>query len=299
MTRRMLVALFAVITSAAVASVGAQQQFFMFLSLLDQNGNPPASLAPEQLNITENGRQAEVLKVEKIDWPIKVQVLVDNGLGLGAENLIHVRNGVRDLMKTLPAGVEVALYTTAPQPRPLVRMTTDRLQLIQGVDRISPDNGTGRYTESLNEAARRIEDDETNHFPVIIAVATTASDVDIRERDVEQLLRRLQQRPTTVHTVVLSGAKSDNSFVGANTTQVGLAVQKLTRGRYDNIAAASRLSSLLPEIGEQVAESHARQSQQFRLTIERPDGAKGPIGEIGGAIPGGYTATMTADGAMP
>lgn len=299
MTRRTLVALFAVLTFAAVASVGAQQQFFMFLSLLDQNGNPPASLAPEQLNITENGRTAEVLKVEKIDWPVKVQVLVDNGLGLGAENLIHVRNGVRDLMKTLPAGVEVALYTTAPQPRPLVRMTTDRLQLIQGVDRITPDNGTGRYTESLNEAARRIEDDETNHFPVIIAVATTASDMDIRERDVEQLLRRLQQRPTTVHTVVLSGAKSDTSFVGANTTQVGLAVQKLTRGRYDNIAAASRLSSLLPEIGEQVAESHARQSQQFRLTIERPAGAKGPIGEIGGAIPGGFTATMTADGAMP
>lgn len=299
MTRRMLVALFAVLTCVAVASVGAQQQFFMFLSLLDRNGNPPASLAPEQLNITENGRTAEVLKVEKIDWPIKVHVLVDNGIGLGAENLIHVRNGVRDLMKTLPTGVEAALYTTAPQPRPLVRMTTDRLQLIQGVDRIAPDNGTGRYTESLNEAASRIEDDETNHFPVIIAVATTASDMDIRERDVEQLLRRLQQRPTTVHSVVLSGAKSDNSFVGANTTQVGLAVQKLTRGRYDNIAAASRLSSLLPEIGEQVAASHHRQSRQFMLTVERPEGITGPLGAIGGSVPVGYTAKITADGAMP
>jgi hypothetical protein len=299
MSGRTLLLALTLLAGAGAASVHAQQQFVIFLSMLDQNGNAPASLSPEQISITENGTTANVLKVEKVDWPVKVQVLIDNGVGLGADNLIHLRNGVRDMMKALPAGVEVALYTTAPQPRPIVRATTDRLELIRGVDRIAPDNGTGRYVESLNEATQRIERDKSHYFPVIITIATVAGDTNVMERDVEQLWRRLQQRPTTVHTVMLSGARSTNSVAGANQTQVGIAVKDLTRGRYDNIAAASRLATLLPEIAEQVAESHRRQSRQFRVTVERPSGSTGPIGAIGGSVPPGYTVNMTGDGTMP
>jgi hypothetical protein len=299
MTRRGVALVVALLAAGLAANVHGQQQFMIFLSMLDQKGNAPPSLSAEQITITENGTAVEVIRIDKIDWPVKVQVLVDNGVGMGSENLIHLRNGLRDLMRALPTGVEVALYTTAPQPRPVVRPTTDRLALVQGVDRIAPDSGTGRYVESLNEATQRIERDKTNYFPVIISVATAAGDTNVMERDVEQLWARLHQRPTTVHTVILSGARSPTSFVGANQTQVGLAVKDLTRGRYDNIAAGSRLATLLPEIGAQVAESHQRQSRQFRITVERPSGNKGPIGTIGGNVPAGYNARITGDGTMP
>ncbi len=300
MTRRIAILSLALMAGVAAPRLHAQQQLVLFLSLLDAQGNPPAALAPEQVVLTEGGESMTVLRVEKVDWPIKVQVLVDNGIGLGAENLIHIRNGVRDLMKALPPEVEVALYTTAPQPRIIVRPTMDRLQLMQGADRIAPDSGTGRYVESLNEATQRIDRDKTPHFPVIISVATAIGDTNIRERDVEQLWKRLNERPTTVHTVLLSaGGRNVNSFTAANQTQVGLAVKELTGGRYDNIAAPSRLASLLPEIGEQVAESHQRQSRQFRVVLERPKGKSGQLGAIGGSLPAGFTSTITTDGAMP
>jgi hypothetical protein len=290
----------ALTAALAAPPLGAQQQFVLFLSMLDANGNPPAALTAEQIVLTEGGETMTVLKVDKVDWPIKVQVLVDNGIGLGSENLIHVRNGVRALMKALPPEVEVSLYTTAPQPRNIVRATMDRLQLMQGADRIAPDTGTGRYVESMNEATQRIEKDKTLHFPVIIAVATAIGDTNIRERDVEQMWKRLNERPTTVHTVLLSaGGRNVNSFTAANQTQVGLAVKELTGGRYDNIAAPSRLASLLPEIGEQVAASHLRQSRQFRVVVERPKGRSGQLGAIGGSLPAGFTSTITTDGAMP
>ena len=298
--RRRAVALVFVCAAAQLAvPVHGQQQFVVFLSILDQNGNAPPALSSEQITITENGAPAEIIRIDRIEWPVKVQVLVDNGIGMGNENLIHLRNGLRELMKVLPTGVEVALYTTAPQPRPVVRATTDRLALIQGVDRITPDSGAGRYVESLNEAAQRIERDKASYFPVIISVATSAGDTNVMERDVEQLWRRVQERPTTVHTVMLSGARSPTSFSGANQTQVGLALKNLTHGRYDNIAAGSRLATLLPEIGAQVAQSHLRQSRQFRLTVERPSGRKGPIGSIGGNVPAGYQARITGDGTIP
>jgi hypothetical protein len=298
MTRTLTLCL-VLLAGVATSHLHAQQQFILFLSMLDDKGNPPATLRPEDVILTEAGEPLTVIKVEKIEWPVKLQLLVDNGIGLGSENLIHIRNGVRDLIKALPPEVEVSLYTTAPQPRNVVKPTTDRFQQLQGVDRIAPDPGSGRYVESLNEATQRIERDKTAYFPVIVSVATTAGDTNVMERDVEQLWKRLNQRPTTVHTVLLSGAKSLNSFTSANQTQVGLAVKDLTGGRYENIAAASRLASLLPEIGEQVAASHHRQSRQFRLTLERPKGKSGQLGPIGGRLPSGFTSTMTADGAMP
>jgi hypothetical protein len=300
MTRRTLSMPIALAAVLAAATLQAQQEFVLYLSMLDASGNAPATLTPEQVMLTEGGQPLTVLRVEKVDWPVKVQVLVDNGIGLGSENLIHIRNGVRDLMKALPTEVEVSLYTTAPQPRAVVRPTTDRLQLIQGADRIAPDSGTGRYVESLNEATQRIERDKTRHFPVIISVATSMGDTNVMERDVDQLWKRLNERPTTVHTVLLSGGgRNRDTFTAANQTQVGLAVKNLTGGRYDNIAAASRLASLLPEIGEQVAASHRRQSRQFRLVIERPKGRSGPLGTIAGSLPPGYTSSITSDGAMP
>jgi hypothetical protein len=300
MTRRIMILSAALLVALVASKVHAQQQFVLFLSLLDAKGNPPATLMPEQVILTEGGEPLTVLRVDRVDWPIKVQVLVDNGVGLGSENLIHVRNGVRDLMKALPTEVEVSLYTTAPQPRIVVRPTMDRLQLIQGADRIAPDTGSGRYVESLNEATQRIERDKSPHFPVIISVATSIGDTNVREHDVEQLWKRLHERPTTVHTVLLSGSsRNTNTFTAANQTQVGLAVKDLTGGRYENIAAASRLASLLPEIGAQVAESHQRQSRQFRLLIERAKGKSGQLGAIGGSLPAGFTSKLTSDGAMP
>jgi len=300
MTRRTVLLSTALLAALAASNLHAQQQFVLFLSMLDAKGNAPAALTAEQINLTEGGESLTVLKVEKIDWPVKVQVLVDNGAGLGNENLIHIRNGVRDLMKALPSEVEVSLYTTAPQPRNVVRPTMDRLQLMQGADRIAPDSGSGRYIESLNEATQRIERDKTSHFPVIISVATSVGDTNVMERDVERLWKRLNERPTTVHTVLLSGgSRNVNSVTAANQTQVGLAVKELTGGRYENIAAASRLATLLPEIGEQVAASHQRQSQQFRLVVERAKGKSGQLGPLGGSLPAGYTSKITSDGAMP
>jgi hypothetical protein len=54
-----------------------------------------------------------------------------------------------------------------------------------------------------------------------------------------------------------------------------MAVTQATGGRYENIAAATRLATLLPEFGKEVAASHAKTTNQFRLTVERPAEGKG------------------------
>jgi hypothetical protein len=283
---------------AAGSSASAQSRFQLFLSALDAQGNPPQTLNASDIQVTEAGEAATVLSVERIDWPVKVQVLVDNGAGLGRDNLLDLRNGLRGLFEWLPADVEVSLYSIAPQPRVLVRPATTRTELQTAVDRLPFETASGRFIDALNEATRRVEGDRSNHYPVIIVVATTGSDQTVVERTVTQVMQRLEQQKTVVHTVLLTSQQISSSF-GSHQTQVGIAMKNMTGGRFENISAASRLSTLLPEIAVQVAASHERQSRQFRVTLERPAGKSGPLGPVGGGVPKGYTGKFTRDGVMP
>jgi hypothetical protein len=287
---------------ACVAAIGlhGQSTLTFFASVVDATGAPLASLAPEDLKIAENGVEGKIVKVEPIDWPIKVQLLVDNGTGMESA-LVQIRNGVKGFVEALPDGIEMSLITTAPQPRFIVKPTMDKASVIQGADRIVPDSGAARFIEGLNEAAARIDKEKGNYFPVVVIVgSTTAEGSSVLERDVQRMLQRFVDRAATVHVVMLStGARSSTSVSGANQTAVGDAVAKNTGGRYDNIASATRIATLLPEIGAQVAKSHVLQSRQFRLTFQRPNGASGAPGPIGAATRPGLTPMLTINGRLP
>jgi hypothetical protein len=141
----------AVILCATAGDVRAQQQQFqLYASVADASGKPVASLEPMDLRVMEGGVEAKVVKVEPVNWPVKVQLLLDNGIGLGAGNIQILKDGVKGLIDALPDNLEVTIVTTAPQPRFLVRPTMDKAMMIEGLYRLAPDSGAGRFVESIN-----------------------------------------------------------------------------------------------------------------------------------------------------
>src|SRR5262245_13773331 len=298
MRSKFLMAVAVVLCTTALDVRGQQQQFQLYASVVDATGKAVDKLEPTDLRVMEAGVEAKVIKVEPVNWPVKVQLLLDNGIGLGAGNIQILKDAVKGLIEALPDNLEVTIVTTAPQPRFLVKPTTDKAMMIEGLSRLAPDSGAGRFVESINEATQRIEKDKTDHFPVIIMSGTSSGDANVLERDVKRIFERIQKKPTTVHVVLLNSTGSSSG--GANQTQVGMAVTEATRGRYESIAAPSRLSTLLPEIGKQVAASHEKQSHQFRLTVERPAGAKGEVGQVGAGARGGLAVRgVSMDGCLP
>jgi len=289
----------AVALCAASGDVRAQQQVQLYASVADVTGKPVATLEPADLKVLEGGVEAKVVKVEPVSWPVKVQLLVDNGIGLGGQNIQSLKDGIKGLIEALPENLEVTIVTTAPQPRFLVRPTMDKAMMIEGLSRLAPDGGAGRFVESMNEATQRIEKDKSDHFPVIISSATSSGDANVLERDVKRIFERIQKRPTTVHVILLNST-TGSATGGANQTQVGLSVTQATRGRYESIAVPTRLATLLPEIGKQVAASHEKQSHQFKITVERPAGKSGELGQLSaGARSGLVLQGLSTDGRLP
>jgi hypothetical protein len=282
------------VTTTLVAQ--APRQIQIFAGVLDSMGAPAKSLQISDVHLTEDGVDAAVTRVERVDWPVKLQLLLDSGIGLGGGSIQPLKAGVQGLLAALPANLEVTLVGTAPQPRFLARATTDRAAIQQGLDLLASDRGAGRFVESLAEATQRIERDKTDAFPVIISVATTSGDRDMKESDVERIMARLAARPTTVHVVLYTGGPQGAS-AGTNQFNVGISVTKYTGGTYESINNATRMASLLPEIGEKVAAAVERHRRQFRITADRPAGAKGDIGEVKiGVKPPLVTAGLSFEG---
>ena len=289
----------AVALCVASGDVRAQQQVQLYASVADVTGKPVATLEPADLKVLEGGVEAKVVKVEPVSWPVKVQLLVDNGIGLGGQNIQSLKDGIKGLIEALPENLEVTIVTTAPQPRFLVRPTMDKAMMIEGLSRLAPDGGAGRFVESMNEATQRIEKDKSDHFPVIISSATSSGDANVLERDVKRIFERIQKRPTTVHVILLNST-TGSATGGANQTQVGLSVTQATRGRYESIAVPTRLATLLPELGKQVAASHEKQSHQFKITVERPAGKSGELGQLSaGGRSGLVLQGLSTDGRLP
>ena len=301
--RRLSVVAF-VALCVAPAPATAQRQFEFYVSAVDAQGLPVTNLTADEIVVTENGASASIERMELVIKPVKVQVLVDNGIGTGSQ-LLQFRNGLKGFFSALPLGVEASLITLAPQPRWIVRGTNDRVQLANGVDRIAPDDGASKFVDALVEASSRIDADNRGreqYYPVIVVLSTTGPETSSsRERDLERMIQRFREQNVTVHIVMLgTGPQTTNVVTGSRQVGVGKFVADDTGGRYEAIAATTRVMTLMPEIGAMVGRAHLRQNQQYRITAERPNGNSGPLGELAMAITRpGVSGIASLDGRVP
>lgn len=262
------------VAAAATGTAAAQSQFHVTVQLVDPAGAGVTALSPAQTTVLESGVSAKVVKVEPLDGSPRVQLLLDNGSALGSANIGHLREGVRGFLEHLPPDVEVAIYTTAPQPRPLLKPTKDRAAQLKALGLLVPDSGTGRFVEAVSEAADRLAK-AGGGAATIVCVATTAGAGEVPIQVSKELYERLGRARPTVHVVMLTSSQQN-----AVAADVAPYVAKSTGGRYETIVTSSTLTTFLPELGTFVAKTTAAKGGLFRLTVDRPSGAKGPLGKV-------------------
>jgi hypothetical protein len=285
----------AVVLCFTASGLLAQRQLSLLATITDPSGAEVTTIDPKDVRVTENGQAANVLKVEPVDRVPKVQVLIDNGIGMPQESIGDLRKGVRGLLEALPPDIEVTVVTTAPQPRFLTRPTTDRNTVLDTVNKLAPDTGAGRFVESLFEAMQRIERDKQQDAAyTIVTIGTSSGDGNVRDRDIQQIQERLEKYRPVIHVALLSQV-ARSAGGGVVQAEVGQAVAKQTGGRYENIAVPNRLATLLPEIGGQLAQTLGKGSRQFRFTVERPGGASGDLGNMAMGVSGKAVASVVIE----
>ena len=277
------------------ADLQAQKQIRLLATVSNPSGEPVTTIEPKDIGVIENGTPATVVKVEGFSRVSKVQILIDNGLGIPKQSIADLRTGLTGLLEALPANIETTVVTTAPQPRFIERGTADKAKLMKAVQFIAPASGAGRFVESLDEATQRVEK-EPNSFHTIVSVGTTAGDLNVRDADIERIVKRTNGGRFRLFAVLVSVGVGTTLSSGETQESVGEAVAKNTGGRFEKINAPSRLVTLLPEIGTEVAKTVGPSTRQFRITVDRPPGMTGALGRMSMAVAGLLVSDVLVEG---
>ena len=270
------------LTSAALAGQAGQIQFIVAAS--DSKGVPVSDLQPAEIVMTENGQLASVLKVEPYPIPVKLTVAIDNG-NFSTDLLAHYRTGLTRMLEALPSDLEMTLITIAPQPLMVVKPTTDRAKIRRGITSFATEEARPRFTDAIVEYSKRLEDEvkfrnEASYLPVLVIISTTANESASYEvSEIQKALSFLVARRTRVIVTMMS-MSTGNVVVDINNNRqslIAIPLTKLTGGRYEALSVSNRLTTLLPEIGREIAALHSKHANQMRVTVRRPEGLTGPI----------------------
>jgi hypothetical protein len=297
----------------ATATLTAQTRFQLYMYAQDDTGAPVRDLKAIEVQMREDGQPGEIVTLEPFSLPVKVTVLVDNKLadddGLGGGALVHLRSGLARFFDTLPRDVEVSLIATAPNPRWLVRPTTDPVQIEKGLSLITPDAFPARFTDALIEYAHRLDADfrdvsaehEPDYVPVLVVIGSTTADASHIQRDaVIRMITSLRDHRVETHFLMFTPSGPQGLGDGAPVL-IAKAAQEVTGGRYEALAgnASSSLNRLLPQMAASIANRHTKQTAQYKVTIERPSGAHGPVRDFDMTVTrAGVAYQLSIDGSL-
>ena len=251
-------------------AAAAQSQSF-FISFTDTDGVPVTDLALEDVVVELDGELGETLRLEPIDWPIRVTVFVDNGANT-RPMLDDIREGLGGFVEALVPDVEVAIATTGGRPQFWAEHTTNRAELTDAIGVLSPAiDGAATYLDALYEEAERLHDDEVGeYFPVIVMVSTNGPEgsTRVRDRPFREMMERLLASSATVHTMMFT----HSAISGAPQMRWGIDIAEATGGGYRGLSSANGFRTLLPQLAEDIARKHRLMSNQYRVTYRPPEG---------------------------
>jgi len=298
------------LAAAAVLAVApalhAQQPIQLFLSAVDGDGKPVTDLRAEDVAILADGAACRTTRFEEINWPVKVTLMVDNG-PVHTDALRQLREALRLFIAELPNDMELTIVSIDPAPRFIYKAGSDRVKMLSSLDLLIPDSGAPKFIDALAEAAERINKDKADrnrekgdYFPVLMMVGSAGVEgSNPRDYQVNKLFKQVNDNHITVHVVMQQNPnRSTDIASGTNQIEVGLRLTEGTGGRYEAINSETRLSTLLPEYGKQIARSHLRQSHQYRITCQ-PSGSGAPKQIMANTTRSGLSAALTLDGRIP
>jgi hypothetical protein len=301
---QLLAAAMAIAAANLLSAQGTTFEFY--ISASNQTGAPVTDLRAEDVLMSENGVQQQVVKIEPVSIPLKLTIAVDNGVDSG-DALVHYRSGLTGLVDALPPDVEVTLITIAPQPRVVVK-STDRTQIVRGINGFAPEQARPRFSDALVEYSRDLEKESRNkgakpYVPVMLMLSTAANEQSsYQPKEIEKAVGFLIARKARLNVVMMSTRTGQASSVETLNSQlqavIAIPAVKMTNGRYEALAVSSRVATLLPEWGKDLAALHTRQANQFRVTVERKAGGplQSPRIEIARQ---GLAGTVSIDGYLP
>jgi VWFA-related protein len=252
---------FAVAIRPGVDAQGGPRERTMFVSAVDDKGEPVKGLGPDDFVIREDGAQREVLRVTPATEPMDIAILVDDSAA--SEGVIpRVREGLTSFITIMSKGNQIALVGLADRPTILVDYSSSTTNLLKGIGLLWPRSRSGStFMDALYEVSRGLERRDTPRA-TIVPVITDGG--DFANRQYNQVMAEVKKAGVAIHAVTIGTFSSTNDDELRNRARV------LSDGTRDT--GGQRVNLLTPMSVQPTLERLARElSSQYKVVYGRPE----------------------------
>jgi hypothetical protein len=265
-TLRTLAIAAAVAMSAALVSAQISRQ--LFVTVVDQSGNPVTDLAADEFSVTEHRLPRRIDRAALAVDPMRIALIVDSGDAV-AQPINQFRAGLHNFFDGLPDGTEVAIMSIGRQARLRLQPTADRKKLQEAAAGFFGDGGGAAILDGLIESHSRFLRKAPGRRPVIVVVTTDGPSAGtIREDTFDRFLKEIHGAGIAVNAVVVS------TRGGGTPTVIALTAAQATGGYYEAIAAATALPDKMKELAAHLTTESRKAGAQYRIeyasAVENP-----------------------------
>jgi hypothetical protein len=261
----------------------------LWVSVVDQAGNPVDGLGPTDFIIREDNVTREVLRVAPAEQPMDIALLVDTSQ-TARNDISHMRQALPPFVESLTRPNEagrrnqIALIAFGERPTIFTEYTTDYAALKKGIDRIWSLNNSGAYLlDALFEAVQGFKKREASR-PVIVAIVAEGPELSYRQYD--QVLDPLKDGAAAFYAMTL-GSPRDGTSAEARSRAIVLDRGPLESGGYrEQLLTSMALGGKLKQLADQL-------THQYIVTYARPQSLIPPDKITVAAAKPGLTARGT------
>jgi VWFA-related protein len=247
--------------------VGAQaaRERTLFVSAVDENGEPVEGLGPEAFVVREDGQRREILRVSRATEPIDLALLVDNSAAAN-EEITFIRDALSKFVAVMAPDHRIAIVALADRPTVFVEYTNDVARLNSGIGRLFAMSQSGMtLLDGVAETSRGLEKREGERA-VLVPVITDG--VEFTNRYSRDVVASLKKAGAALHLVLLG------TF--AHSEEHGLRERSFLLGEGPRATGGQRITLLAPNALEASMQRLARElKSQYKVVYGRPDSLYG------------------------
>lgn len=262
MPRRLIAALATAVFVVAVplSMSGQRTAKRIFVSAVDDKGEPVVDLTAKDFQVTENGVTRDVTRATLGTAPMRVVLMVDSSTSI-QPMMVSFRNALNAFADTLPPEHEVTFVTSGGQIRVRTEPSTERDQLKTAIGLLAAEGGANAFLETLIESDQRFLKPAPDRWPVFVILTTDMTDSQ-REPDVaryNKFMNDFLARGGNAHAVLMAGKRS------GPVSDLTMNLVQNVGGMYTPLVADSGLPQRLTAIARRLAEDHLQMRDRYEV----------------------------------
>lgn len=249
-----------VATPPLTAGQAGARERTLYVSAVDNKGEPVDGLGPDAFVVTEDGRRREVLRVSRAIDPIDIALLVDNSTA--ARDIISdLRSGLATFVARMAPANQIAVITLADRPTIVTDYTNDPKKLADAVKVFAMPGSGMTLLDALIETSKGITKRESPRA-VIVTVTTDGTEfTNFYSRDV---VKALTNASVQLHMVGIGRFVHSEEHSTRERSFLLTEGPRATGGQQITLLAASGLDQALERLARQL-------SSQYKVVYGRPE----------------------------